>query len=497
LADFRTRQRFRLVVLGTDPSNGEKWSTRIHREFAEELVFLGWCTELADYARWLQTASVVISTAQHETFGISIVESVFCGALPLLPRRLSYPELFPPNEFPEHFYSSPSECVLKLLKLLSISADPLQRTRATAKTKHAVARFRWQTMSRVYDNFFLAIADGNGVTAARQISDSMIREEVSLLTSLVGAENADRCTSGDANDTCSFDQVVTKADDPRVALYRPKSLRDHEYQKQLCTLQEAGLEPSLHGGRRAMTRMLEAMMTGSRIVAVSFLATAELAEKVLTQESRTKCQAPVYVADKKVLDTIRGQKLNAGDAILAMVQFPIASPLSDLIANPPILVLEDVRYADNAGSILRTAFCLGISSIVASGTAWAALQDSRSARCSMGTIYFHRFYKADASCSLDSILALIRENGICIYGIEIGQDAVPIEPHGHDRKWAAILGNEDDGLTPEIRKACDKVVFVPQAHGDSINVGHAAAISMFELGRLAPLPNHDGRATCT
>ena len=41
-------------------------------------------------------ADVVVSTADHEFFGIGIVEATAAGAVPLLPRRLSYPELLEP-----------------------------------------------------------------------------------------------------------------------------------------------------------------------------------------------------------------------------------------------------------------------------------------------------------------------------------------------------------------------------------------------------------------
>ena len=59
------------------------------------------------------------------------------------------------------------------------------------------------------------------------------------------------------------------------------------------------------------------------------------------------------------------------------------------------------------------------------------------------------------------------------------------------------LGNEDIGLSVDVRAACDDIVFIPQAHGDSLNVGHAAAIAMFELGRSSRTPEHDGLAECT
>jgi TrmH family RNA methyltransferase len=178
-----------------------------------------------------------------------------------------------------------------------------------------------------------------------------------------------------------------------------------------------------------------------------------------------------------------------------MVSFPVPTTnLDTLIENPPILILEDVRNAENVGSILRTAFCLGITSIIASPIAWSSLRDSRAARCSMGTIYYHRFYKANNLC--DTIRS-IQKGGIAVYGVEIGDSAKPVRPHGKDRQWAAVMGNEDLGLTKAVGDACDHIVFIPQAHGDSLNVGHAAAITLFELGRDGPIPQHDGRAACT
>ena len=493
---------FQLIVLGTDPSTEKRWETRIRKEFSKELLFLGWCQDRKEYVKWLQKADIVISTARHETFGCAIVESVFCGAIPLLPKRLSYPELFRPQDLFENFFysSTRGDGLEKLLRLISLVAnDPLGHVQSQQKTKAAVSQFQWSVMGQVYDHFFSDIAAGEPLPLAGQKATSLVRDFVLLESS---PNNATFCTPTPMINNSQKDEQqqqsaieISKATDDRVALYRPKSLRNHDvYNHQMSAFKNKGIELALHGGRRSSVRMLEAISMGAKIRPVSFLTTPELAKNVLLPKLKDS-DVPIYVTENKdLLDEIRGQKLNSGDAILSMVQFPICSSIETLIANPPILILDNVRNAENVGSILRTAFCLGITSVVASNTAWAALRDSRAARCSMGTMYYHRFFLAE---SLASTIQKLQAGGIHVYGVEIGERANPVTPHGPNRNWAAAMGNEDAGLSEQVASACDRIVFVPQAHGDSLNVAHAAAITMFELGRECPIPQHDGRAACT
>lgn len=65
------------------------------REFlGERLGTYGFLEEREDYVRTLWDSDVVVSTAIHEFYGIAVMEAAYCGCRPLLPRRLSYPELF-------------------------------------------------------------------------------------------------------------------------------------------------------------------------------------------------------------------------------------------------------------------------------------------------------------------------------------------------------------------------------------------------------------------
>ncbi|MCH2137078.1 MAG: DUF3524 domain-containing protein [Phycisphaerales bacterium] len=68
---------------------------QLREHLGSRLVHDGWCEARSDYLDWLKRANWVCSTARHEYFGIAVVEALLSGALPWLPRRLSYPELVP------------------------------------------------------------------------------------------------------------------------------------------------------------------------------------------------------------------------------------------------------------------------------------------------------------------------------------------------------------------------------------------------------------------
>ena len=380
----RKTVRFKLIILGVDPSKGQKWFEKLKSEFGEAILYVGWCDDRSEYSSWLRKASIVVSTARHETFGISVVESASCGVLPLIPRQLSYPEIF--SALPDdYFYASQEEAIEKLKNLVGIVRDPLAHRRQRAVVRHAVAHFDWKHMLMRYDTFFGRIAKGDSLATAGEVA-------AELYTAALEQDNYIMSDDG----SCPNKQFrmgrwieIFDSKDARVQLYRPKSLRNYdEFNRQVSALRGRGLEPALHGGRRAVSRMLEAASRNAKFTPISFLTTPDLADSVFSDlpvSGQRSDFPPIYVAHASLLNEIRGQKLNVGDAVLAMIHFPQMSCLDTILAKPPILILEEVRNAENVGTMLRTAFCLGITSIIATTTSWSALQDSRAARCSMGT----------------------------------------------------------------------------------------------------------------
>lgn len=102
--------------------------------------------DVDDYRALLLRGDVVLSTAVHEFFGVAPVEAMAAGCVPLLPDRLSYPELVPaPFHGAVLYRARPAD------RLRSVLTDlPAARARVDG-LRSAMARWSWEALVPRYD----------------------------------------------------------------------------------------------------------------------------------------------------------------------------------------------------------------------------------------------------------------------------------------------------------------------------------------------------------
>ena len=111
-------------------------------------MHMGYVRTREDYAQLISMADIVISTARHEFFGVSILEAVHSGAFPILPERLAYPEILNPERFSDCYYRSTEELFDRVESFLR------EGTPDGAAIRREIARFAWPNVIPLYDRFF-------------------------------------------------------------------------------------------------------------------------------------------------------------------------------------------------------------------------------------------------------------------------------------------------------------------------------------------------------
>ena len=87
--------QFKLILAGEHFEEQPSEFEQAFERYAERIMHYGYADDFAEYSTLLHSADLIVSTALHEFFGIAVMEAIYCGCHPLLPNRLSYPELIP------------------------------------------------------------------------------------------------------------------------------------------------------------------------------------------------------------------------------------------------------------------------------------------------------------------------------------------------------------------------------------------------------------------
>jgi 23S rRNA (guanosine2251-2'-O)-methyltransferase len=145
-----------------------------------------------------------------------------------------------------------------------------------------------------------------------------------------------------------------------------------------------------------------------------------------------------------------------------------------------LIVVAGVTDPRNLGALLRSAECAGVTGVVLARHRAAHLSPTVT-KVAAGAVEHLRFSLVGG---IPAALAELSDRGVWTVGLAAEADRNLYELAVADGPVALVVGSEDKGLAPLVRKRCDSVVRIPQ-HGSlsSLNVGVATAIACFEVAR--------------
>ncbi|MDP6538623.1 MAG: DUF3524 domain-containing protein [Planctomycetota bacterium] len=139
--------RLELVLLGERFRQSPPGVDELLDGLDEHVHHRGFVESAESYAAMLGASDLVVSCARHEFFGLAVCEALAAGCSPLLPERLSYPEILPPRLHRDGLYSGPDALVRRLVAHAADAASlrtPQRRSsmREAARTWSAGATAR-------------------------------------------------------------------------------------------------------------------------------------------------------------------------------------------------------------------------------------------------------------------------------------------------------------------------------------------------------------------
>ena len=231
-------------------------------------------------------------------------------------------------------------------------------------------------------------------------------------------------------------------------------------------------------GEKVVRRLLE-----SSLEVLSLLLTPEWLEVYKPMVEGREGDVRVYVAPKKVVESIVGFHLHQG--LMAVARIPTPKEFAQLFAQRPkpsfLVAVDGLTNAENLGVLVRNCAAFGVDVLLVGETSSSPYL-RRAVRNSMGTVF-----------SLDVVHLSSLVNTIQELRSTLGFQVLAAHPHAEgktlsetslQKELCIVFGSEGEGISPSVLEACDLAVRIPMREGvDSLNVASASAVFLFEAQR--------------
>jgi len=231
--------------------------------------------------------------------------------------------------------------------------------------------------------------------------------------------------------------------------------------------------------------VFEAIKAGRRKIFEIYISEDKISRRI---DRVVKFAEPEKFPVKKIkvakLKSIAGTNKHQG--IAAKVSSYIMADLSDIHGGTVtedksrfLLVLDNMLDPHNLGAIIRTALGVGIDGIIIPKDRSASPSPAVS-KASSGALEHVRLMQVK---NIVSTIKILKEKGMWVAGLD-KEAADSIFSKDLTGSVAIVVGGEEKGIRPLVKKNCDFLISIPQmGQVDSLNASVAAAIAMYEAFR--------------
>ena len=140
------------------------------------------------------------------------------------------------------------------------------------------------------------------------------------------------------------------------------------------------------------------------------------------------------------------------------------------------LAVDEMTDPQNLGAIIRSAACLGFSTIILPQRRTVGLTPAVY-KVACGAV--ERVNIVEVS-NLSNALLDLKEEGFWVYGADM--DGQPITQTDYASPAVLVIGSEGTGIREKTAENCDQIISIPQKGGvESLNASAAAGIIMYDM----------------
>ncbi len=196
------------------------------------------------------------------------------------------------------------------------------------------------------------------------------------------------------------------------------------------------------------------------------------------------CENTIIEVSDGVFEKISEERAPEGVITVAGFAKGLHSRYDGVSALPKgkIIIAESLRDPGNLGTVIRSAYALGIDVLVLTDDC-ADIYNPRTLRAAMGAVFKLQTLTVKAD-ELPEFVRLLREDGRRVYATALCERSVSINSIKLAKNDCFIIGNEGHGLSNNVINSCDASVIIPMREdAESLNAAAAAVVCIWETVR--------------